>query len=48
VTTAAAPLLFGLLLDAMGTSALLVSAGLSLAALGALALLRAQPVSARA
>jgi len=48
VTTAAAPLLFGLLLDAMGTGALIVSAGLSLAALGALALLRAQPVSARA
>ena len=48
VTTAAAPLLFGLLLDAMGTRALLVSAGLSLAALGALALLRAQPASARA
>jgi MFS family permease len=48
VTTAAAPLLFGLLLDAMGAGALAVSAGLSLAALGALALLRAQPVSARA
>jgi MFS family permease len=48
VTTAAAPLLFGLLLDAMGTRALLVSAGLSLTALAALALLRAQPVSAGA
>ena len=48
VTTAAAPLLFGLLLDAMGTGALIVSAGLSLAALAALALLRAQPVSAGA
>ena len=48
VTTAAAPLLFGLLLDAMGTGALVISAGLSLAALGALALLRAQPASARA
>jgi MFS family permease len=48
VTTAAAPLLFGLLLDAMGPGALIVSAGLSLAALGALALLRAQPVSAGA
>ena len=35
VTTAAAPLLFGLLLDAMGTGALIVSAGLSLAALAA-------------
>ena len=48
VTTAAAPLRFGLLLDTMGIDALIVSAGLSLAALGALALLRAQPVSARA
>jgi len=48
VTTAAAPVLFGLLLDAMGTRALLVSAGLSLTALTALALLRAQPVSAGA
>jgi MFS family permease len=48
VTTAAAPLLFGLLLDAMGTGALVVSAGFSLAALAALALLRAQPASARA
>ncbi len=48
VTTAAAPLLFGLLLDAMGTGALVASAGLSLAALGALALLRAQPVSVKA
>ena len=48
VTTAAAPLLFGLLLDAMGTGALLVSAGLSLAALAALGLLRVQPASASA
>jgi hypothetical protein len=48
VTTAVAPLLFGLLMDALGTRALVVSAGLSLAALGALVLLRAQPVSARA
>jgi hypothetical protein len=48
VTTAAAPLRFGLLLDTMGIDALIVSAGLSLAALGALALLRAQPVSASA
>jgi MFS family permease len=48
IATAASPLLFGLLLDAMGTEALVVSAGLSLAALAALALLRAQPVSARA
>jgi MFS family permease len=43
VTTAAAPLLFGLMLNAMGTGALVVSGGLSLAALAALALLRAQP-----
>jgi MFS family permease len=48
VTTAAAPLLFGLLLDAMGTGALVISAGLSLAALGALALLRPQPAAAGA
>jgi MFS family permease len=48
VTTAAAPLLFGLLLDAMGTEALIASAGLSFAALSALALLRAQPASVRA
>ena len=48
VMTAAAPLLFGLLLDAMGTEALVVSAGLSLAALGALTLLRAQPAAAGA
>ncbi len=48
VTTAAAPLLFGLLLDAIGTGALVVSAGLSLAALAALALLRVQPAAAGA
>ena len=48
VTAAAAPLLFGLLLDAMGTGALVVSAGLSLAALGALVLLRPQPAAAGA
>ena len=48
VTTAAAPLLFGVLLDAMGTGALAISAGLSLAALAALALLRAQPEAAGA
>jgi hypothetical protein len=39
-TQAFAPLLFGLLLDAIGLSALLVSAGLCLAALGALLSLR--------
>ena len=48
VTAAAAPLLFGLLLDVMGMGALVVSAGLSLAALAALTLLRAQPAAARA
>jgi predicted MFS family arabinose efflux permease len=48
VTTAAAPLLFGLLLEAMGTGALIVSAGLSLAALASLALLRPQPAAAGA
>jgi hypothetical protein len=47
VTAAAAPLLFGLLLDAMGAGALVISAGVSLAALAALALLRAQPTVAR-
>jgi MFS family permease len=46
VTTAAAPLLFGLLLNVMGTGALLVSGGLSLAALASLALLRVQPAEA--
>jgi len=46
VTTAAAPLLFGLLLNVMGTGALLVSGGLSLAALASLAVLRAQPAEA--
>jgi MFS family permease len=38
-----APLLFGLLLDAIGLSALIVSAGLCLAALGALLCLRREP-----
>ena len=47
VTAAAAPLLFGVLLDAMGTGALVISVGVSLAALAALALLRAQPTVAR-
>ena len=46
VTTAAAPLLFGLLLNAMGPGALVVSGGLSLAALASLALLRVQPAEA--
>ena len=48
VTAAAAPLLFGLLLDSMGTGALVISAGLGLAALAALALLRVQPAAAGA
>jgi MFS family permease len=48
ITTAAAPLLFGLLLDVMGTSALVVSGGLSLAALASLALLRLQAAGAPA
>ena len=43
ITTAAAPLLFGLLLNEIGTAALVVSGGLSLAALAALGLLRMQP-----
>ena len=46
VTTAAAPLLFGLLLNSMGTGALMVSGGLSLAALASLALLRVQTAEA--
>jgi predicted MFS family arabinose efflux permease len=48
VTTAAAPLLFGLLMSRLGLGALVVSAGLSLAALGALTLLRVQPEAATA
>jgi hypothetical protein len=43
VTTAAAPLLFGLLMSWIGLGALAVSAGLSLAALAALVFLRVQP-----
>ena len=46
MTTAVAPLLFGLLLNSMGTAALVVSGGLSLAALASLALLRVQPAEA--
>jgi hypothetical protein len=41
-------LLFGLLMSRMGLGALVVSAGLSLAALGALTLLRIQPKAATA
>jgi hypothetical protein len=43
VTTAAAPLLFGLLMSWIGLGALAVSAGPSLAALAALVFLRVQP-----
>ena len=43
---AAAPLLFGLLLDSMGSRVLIVSSALSLAALGALFLLRDKPGAA--
>jgi len=45
-TQAASPLLFGLLMDRMGIGALAISAGLSLSALVALLLLKAQPVPA--
>ena len=44
---AIAPLAFGLLIDMMGKSAIFVSAGLCLAALGALFLLRARPVDGK-
>jgi hypothetical protein len=40
---AAAPLAFGLLIDTMGSRVLIVSSGLSLAALLALCLLRQEP-----
>ena len=43
---AAAPVLFGLLLDSMGSRVLIVSSALSLAALGALFLLRDKPMAA--
>jgi hypothetical protein len=44
---AAAPLLFGLLIDAMGSRVLIVSSALSLAALLALFLLREEPPQSR-
>jgi hypothetical protein len=44
---AAAPFLFGLALDRWGASALYLSAGLGVAAFGALMALRAVPASAR-
>jgi hypothetical protein len=43
VTLSAAPFLFGLLLDRVGTEALVLSAGLSLVALAALLLLQPSP-----
>lgn len=46
VTLAAAPFAFGVLLDAIGTFAVLVSAGLSLAAFLSLWLLRPRPAPA--
>jgi MFS family permease len=46
VTTAVAPLLFGLLMSRMGLAAIAVSAGVGLAAFAALALLRIQPDAA--
>ena len=42
---AAAPLLFGLLIDIMGSRVLIVSSALSLSALLALALLRTKPAA---
>ena len=45
-TQAASPLLFGLLMDRVGISALAISAGLSLSALVAMSLLKARPVPA--
>ena len=48
VTTAAAPLLFGLLTSRFGLGALVVSSGLSLAAFAALAWLRVEPEPAPA
>jgi len=48
VTVAAAPFVFGVLLDWIGTSAVLVSAGLSLAAFASLWLLRPRPAAATA
>jgi hypothetical protein len=45
---AVAPLAFGLLIESMGSRVLIVSSALSLAALGALFLLRTSPSSPRA
>ena len=46
VALAAAPLIFGLLLDHIGPAAILLSAGLSIAALASLLLLRRRPIPA--
>ncbi len=46
VALAAAPFVFGLLLDRIGSSAILLSAGLSLAAFASLLLLRPRPATA--
>jgi hypothetical protein len=48
VAEASAPLLFGLLLAAIGAQAVLVTAGLCLSALASLLLLRARPAPDRA
>ena len=48
IALAAAPLIFGLLLDQVGPAAILVSAGLSVAAFGSLLLLRPQSAPAAA
>jgi hypothetical protein len=48
VAEASAPLLFGLLIDRIGVNAVLVSAGLCLAAFASLLLLRVQPAAAAA
>ena len=48
VAESAAPLLFGLLIDRMGVNAVLVSAGLCLAAFASLLLLRVRPTPAAA
>ena len=45
-TQAAAPLLFGILMDYIGIGVLAISAGLSMSALGALLLLKARPAAA--
>jgi hypothetical protein len=46
IVVSTAPFLFGLLLDRVGADAILLSAGLSLAAFGSLVLLRPSPAAA--